>query len=61
MIHCGDGMGREYPNPLGMGLGFNFASMFGMCRVTGKYMRVGDGDETYLLFSNIWLQFYYEL
>ena len=37
-------MGREYPNPLGMGMRFNFSSPFGMSRVTGKYMRVRDGD-----------------
>jgi len=37
-------MGREYPNPLGTGMRFNFSSPLGMGRVTGKYMGVGDGD-----------------
>jgi len=37
-------MGREYPNPLGTGMRFNFSSSLGMGRVMGKYMGVGDGD-----------------
>jgi len=27
-----------------MGMGFNFSSMLGMGRVTGKYVRIGYGD-----------------
>ncbi|KEH17472.1 hypothetical protein MTR_0013s0270 [Medicago truncatula] len=34
----------EYPNPLGTGMEFNFTSMLGMGKVTGKHMGVGDGD-----------------
>ena len=37
-------MWREYPNPLGTGMGFNFSSPLGMDRVMGKYMRIGYGD-----------------
>ena len=37
-------MRREYPNPLVTGMRFNFSSLLGMGRVTGKYTRVGDGD-----------------
>jgi len=37
-------MRREYPNPLGTGLRFNFLSPLDMDRVTGKYMGVGDED-----------------
>jgi len=37
-------MGREYPNPLGTEMGFNFSSPLGMRRVTGKYMGVEDED-----------------
>jgi len=37
-------MGREYPNPLGTGVVFNFSSPLSMGRVTGKYMGVGDED-----------------
>ena len=37
-------MGRGYPNPSGMGMGFTFSSPLGMGRVTGKYMRIGYGD-----------------
>ncbi|AES89676.1 hypothetical protein MTR_4g078450 [Medicago truncatula] len=37
-------MAREYPNPLGTVMGFNFSSLLDMSRVTGKYMGVEDGD-----------------
>jgi hypothetical protein len=35
------GMGREYPNPLGTGMRFNFSSPLNMCKVTSKYLGVG--------------------
>jgi len=38
-------MGRGYPNPSGSGMGFNFSSLLSMGRVTGKYMKIGCGDE----------------
>ena len=38
------GMGREYPNPTGMGMRFDFSSPVGMGRVMGKYISVGYGD-----------------
>jgi len=37
-------MGPGYPNPSGTGMGFNFSSLLGMGRVTGKYMRIGYWD-----------------
>ena len=37
-------MRREYPNPLGTRVRFNFSSPLNMSRITNKYMRVGDGD-----------------
>jgi len=37
--------GWEYPNPLGMGMRFNFSSLLDMGRVMGKYMGVGDGED----------------
>ena len=39
------GMRWENPNPLKMGMRFNFLSLLGMDKVTRKYMRVRDGDE----------------
>jgi len=38
-------MRRGYPNPLGIGMRFNFSSSLGMGRVMSKYMRVRDGDD----------------
>ena len=37
-------MGREYPNPLGTGMRFNFSSPLNIGRVTDKYMGVNDED-----------------
>jgi len=36
--------GRGYPNLSGTGMGFNFSSLLGMGRVTGKYIRTEYGD-----------------
>jgi len=38
-------MGQRYLNPSGTGMWFDFSSLLGMGRVTGKYMRVGMGTE----------------
>jgi len=45
LFNAGMGMRRGYPNPSRMGMGFNFSSSLDMGRVTGKYIRIGYGDE----------------
>jgi hypothetical protein len=32
------GMGRGYPNPSATGMRFDFSSLLGMGKITGKYM-----------------------
>ncbi|KEH22005.1 hypothetical protein MTR_7g029010 [Medicago truncatula] len=46
-------MGWGYPNPSGTRMRFNFSSLLGMGRVTGKYMRIGygDGEGTWVVIS----------
>jgi len=38
-------MGRGYPNPSEMEMGFTFSFPLNMGRVTDKYIRIGYGDE----------------